>query len=425
MTRYHWYLVVVAFFGWTFLWFEFHLVSVLAPVILPALHLSYPAFGSIISISFGVSVIFSLIAGPLIDRYGRKTLFQLTMLGTALFSGLQYFITGFGSWAAIRSLVQMFTFSEQGVAATLLTESVPAKRRGALIGIVQAGFPAGLAIAGLVGAFVLPAVGWRATFLLSMVPALIVVAIRIWVREPERFVQLRALRQALQREDRAQVAAILAKYPVALEKAQSAPYAQLFAPDLRRTTWVLAIWSFVNAGIGIAALSFLPTYLHVAKHLSVSLSSLIVTVVGFWAVVGYVSAGFLGDRYGRREISIWYAAVGVVGLALALGTGSLAGVIVGLLVWGFGNNGMFSCLTALLAEAFPTRVRGTGSAFIEAAFGIGAAAFPILFGTAIGSWGFTATYWILAVVPYALVIAVFALWMRRIPPASEVESIAT
>ncbi|WP_134440953.1 MFS transporter, partial [Methylacidiphilum caldifontis] len=88
--------------------------------------------------------------------------------------------------------------------------------------------------------------------------------------------------------------------------------------------------------------------------------------------IGYVAHGWVGDRIGRRE---------TIGIAWILGGLAFAGMLyvahgyVGVLIFqsigSFFLNGAYSALFIFMSESYPTRVRGTGTAFINAMGPIG------------------------------------------------------
>ena len=78
------------------------------------------------------------------------------------------------------------------------------------------------------------------------------------------------------------------------------------------------------------------------------------------AFLGYASFGFLADRFGRRPVFIGFllAASLLVPVYGGLAHHRILLLLLGPLV-GFFGHGYFSVFGALLAELFPTRIRGT------------------------------------------------------------------
>src|SRR5208283_2899352 len=82
---------------------------------------------------------------------------------------------------------------EWAAGQTFVGETFPPKLRGRYSAFMQTGAPIGGAIASIVGGFVEPMIGWRACFMLSIVPALFVVFIRKNLPESDMWVRRREL----------------------------------------------------------------------------------------------------------------------------------------------------------------------------------------------------------------------------------------
>ena len=74
---------------------------------------------------------------------------------------------------------------EWAAGAALVAETWPDEHRGKALGLVQSSWAIGYALAALVVALVMPHFGWRAVFLVGMLPALVTVWIRRKVKEPD------------------------------------------------------------------------------------------------------------------------------------------------------------------------------------------------------------------------------------------------
>jgi MFS family permease len=99
------------------------------------------------------------------------------------------------------------------------------------------------------------------------------------------------------------------------------------------------------------------------------------------AFLGYVSFGYFADRFGRRAAFVTYmlasaALVPIYGTAHSETTLLWLGPFVG-----FFGSGYFSLFGAMLAELYPTAIRGTGQGFTYN-FGRGLSALaPLIIGS--------------------------------------------
>jgi len=83
---------------------------------------------------------------------------------------------------------------EWGVGASLTMESIPAKSRGMISGLLQEGYAVG-ALMGALANLALPHVGWRGLLMFSALPALLVLYIRRNVEESPAWVEGEAARK--------------------------------------------------------------------------------------------------------------------------------------------------------------------------------------------------------------------------------------
>jgi MFS family permease len=95
-------------------------------------------------------LVVSLLVGWSMDRFGRKIMCQVALVGAAIFTGLTFFVTGFWGLVVVRALASGLANSELAISITLVNEELPAERRGFLYSIVQGGWPLGVLLASAV-----------------------------------------------------------------------------------------------------------------------------------------------------------------------------------------------------------------------------------------------------------------------------------
>ncbi len=317
--------------------------------------LSNAAAGLVSSATLLTSAAGGFLFGALADRIGRKRSLMYTVLLYSFASAGTATSNGFVSLLLWRALIGLGLGGEWSTGALLVAESWPAKDRGKAIGLMQAGWAIGYIIAAAVTAVVLPRFGWRALFLVGLLPALLAVLIRRHVREPEIW------RKA---------------------EAQRTPIAQILRGSLgRRTMLATALSSSVMLGYW-GLFTWLPGFLSAGKAaggagLTLTSTSRWVIGIQLGAFAGYVTFGFLADRIGRRPAFCLY----VVGAAIVTPLfGLYPSAAMGPLV-GFLGTGYFSLFGAMLAELYPTAVRGAAQGFTYNSGRAVSAAAPYLVGT--------------------------------------------
>ncbi len=75
------------------------------------------------------------------------------------------------------------------IAQSMLSELIPAQRRGRYIALMDGFWPLGFVAAGVLSYFLLPLIGWRDIFLVLAVPAVFVLAIRFFIPESPRWLE--------------------------------------------------------------------------------------------------------------------------------------------------------------------------------------------------------------------------------------------
>jgi len=159
------------------------------------------------------------------------------------------------------------------------------------------------------------------------------------------------------------------------KQAVSAPLATLFRPPLRRITFraTSLATSVLFAYWGVN--TWLPGFLSAPKAqggagLDIVQTSAWIFIMQVGAFLGYVTFGFMADRFGRRPAFAVYVFIAAILTPIYGLIPSWAGassetwlLIIGPFV-GFFGTGFFSLFGAMLAELYPTAVRGAGQGFV-------------------------------------------------------------
>ena len=196
VTRYQWMVLLVASLGWVFDAFEGQLYNITRADMLPELLRVGPE-NALVKIwgerFLGIFLIGGTIGGwlfsSLADRWGRNPVMALTILFYSVFSGLTAFATEVWQVGALRFLVAMGVGGEWAVGAALVAEVFPKEARERAGGIFHATSVIGLWLAAGAGLFV--GTHWRTAYMLGVVPALLVLWVRMSIREPESWQQAR------------------------------------------------------------------------------------------------------------------------------------------------------------------------------------------------------------------------------------------
>ena len=422
--RYLIYLVVVALSGWALASYDVNLLVLALPAIARSLHISQSGLGVLGFFVYGAQLCITLFAGWGMDRFGRRRVWMVCLAGTAIFTGLTYFVNGFWELVVVRALASGLAYSELAVSITIVNEQVPAERRGLLYSIVQGGWPIGVFLASGVY-LVFGGLGWRVVFLLGVLPIVAVIIGRIFIRESERFQHLDAVRKAQRAGDDAEVAALLRRHPIAVEEMGRVTVSQLFAKPgyVRRQLTLLSIVWVIYGASYVASNFYITYWLTKFKGFSSAGASTLLLVSGGIGFFFYVIGGLLGERFGRRNVIIATGAlVAPLSLLFLLVHGTATVAIVYFLLYQATNGTWSGAGYAYQGESFPTRVRGSAVGFLSAAQVMGFVVGTVIWTVLSDTVSPNVTWLVLAVgVSLGLWLTVL---LRPIKPGQELEAIA-
>src|SRR5258708_1210684 len=187
LTRYHWFVLIVAALGWLFDTMDQQLFNLARkPAITELIHAKpgdlnidkYAGYAtSIFIIGWAIG---GLVFGILGDRIGRAKTMLLTILLYSAFPGLGALATGFYDFAFYRFLTGLGVGGEFAVGVSLVAEVMPDRARPFALGWLQALSAVGNMTAALISILMgemeqAGAIGsaWRAMFIVGVLPALL------------------------------------------------------------------------------------------------------------------------------------------------------------------------------------------------------------------------------------------------------------
>ncbi len=118
--------------------------------------------GLLAATTFAGQLVGNIAAGTASDRYGRKAVFQVTMVVWGVASLLAATSWSVGALMLFRFFIGAGVGGEAPVAQAMVSELVPAEVRGKYIAIMEGFWAVGFVLSGKISYFVLPHLGWRA-----------------------------------------------------------------------------------------------------------------------------------------------------------------------------------------------------------------------------------------------------------------------
>ncbi|HEY0230677.1 MAG TPA: MFS transporter, partial [Dokdonella sp.] len=176
-------VVFASFLGWTLDAFDYFLLVFVIPEIAHDFHVGIPEVAFSLTLTLAMRPIGAYIFGRLADRYGRRPVLMVDIVLFAVLEAASALAPSLTVLLIVRALFGVAMGGEWGIGASLAMESIPAKSRGAVSGLLQEGYAAGYLLGGLCYLLLFDHIGWRGMFAIGVLPALLVLYIRRHVPE--------------------------------------------------------------------------------------------------------------------------------------------------------------------------------------------------------------------------------------------------
>ncbi|MEK7729240.1 MAG: MFS transporter [candidate division KSB1 bacterium] len=348
ITREQWRALFAAQLGWMLDAMDVMLYAFALSAIRTEFQLSGATAGALASATLLASAFGGIFFGWLADKIGRARALVYAILVYSFFTAMTASAANFAELLLWRMLVGIGLGGEWSAGSVLVAETWPAEHRGKALGLMQSGWAIGYILAAILSATILPTHGWRLLFVIGIAPAFLTFWIRKHVAEP-----------AMWREHR---------------KKSSAPtfnsFRTIFQPPYLQTTLraSLITTSVLFAYWGL--FTWLPTFL--ASPIDAGGAGLTLVKSTMWiipmqigAFLGYTLFGFLADRFGRKPAFVFFlvAAAILAPIYGAFARSEISLLLLGPLL-GFFGHGYFSVFGALLAELYPTAIRGLAQGLV-------------------------------------------------------------
>ncbi|EXJ51199.1 MFS transporter [Microbacterium sp. MRS-1] len=370
-TRRHLRVLTGSGLGWALDAMDVGLVSFVLTALIAQWSLTGEQASWIASAGFVGMAVGASLGGLLADRFGRRSVFAVTLLVYGLATGASALAGGLAALIALRVIVGLGLGAELPVASTYVSEIAPARMRGRLIVILEAFWALGWTAAALIGFFVIPASadGWRWAFVLGAIPAIYALTVRWSLPESPRWLARRG------RHREADAVTRTFESSPALQGAHrrhtseaAAAGAQLAGRGLRalwsgefrvRTGALWIVWFCVNFSY-YGAFIWMPTILF-AQGYGLVKSFGFTLIITLAQLPGYAVAAWLIEVWGRRvTLSVFLAGSALA--AIAFGTATGEGMIIAAgMALSFFNLGAWGALYAVTPENYPTSLRATGA----------------------------------------------------------------
>lgn len=305
-----------------------------------------------LGVGFAARPLGGIIGGHLGDRLGRKPVLvtSLIIMGLATFAiGLLPTYAAVGILApvllvAVRIIQGLAFGAEWGGAILMSYEHAPWRRKGAVTGIVQAGFPVGLLLANLVFLFSVhlgDEWAWRIPFLASLALVIVGLIIRSKVPESPVFEDVR---------DRGEIA--------------KSPISQVIREDWRNIVRGIGLRIAETAGYAVS-ITYMISYINSSKLADKNQTLIALCIASAIGIIATWKWGALTDKVGRRPVYVWSCAFAVlfgVPMFLLVNTGMFLFIVATIVIaYAICQNSLAGAQGAWFPELFQAKTRSSGA----------------------------------------------------------------
>lgn len=288
-----------------------------------------------------VAVLFRIPSGGISDRFGRR---PAMFFGAALGAGYPALLVvtqSIGVFFVAQVIFGLSLAIYTTILKAYIADIAPAERRGEALGINTAAFSLALILGPLSGEFLKNTFSFQAAFATATVTAILSFAI-LWFLPPDE-------PNTEPRESMLRGATAVLRF---------------------RGAWAALATAVAGATLFVSFFTFFPLYadaLDLADDAPTAIRAVAISL-GFslFAMVNFVVmpyAGRFSDRHGRT-LALLPGSVSLIGLWIFASRPNLWGAYVAVLITAFGFSWLRAMMDALMQDASPATLRGTGSAIL-------------------------------------------------------------
>lgn len=393
-------------------------IGFIAPSLVQQWGIARVALGPVMSAALVGLGIGAVLAGPLADRLGRKTVLVLSVAFFGLWSLAAAFAGTVESLTVLRFCTGLGLGAAMPNAVTLMSEYAPTRVRAVVVNTMFCGFSTGLALGGFASAWLIPHFGWQSVLIAGGIgPIVLTVLLILLLPESVQFMAVR------QRAD-AKIARILGR----IAPGTTFGGCRFVAPDggvsgrresairvvlsrqYRFGTWMLWLAYFMGLLIYYLLTNWLPTLFR-DTGFSGARAALMTSLFPLGGVLGNLCVGWFMDRLNaNRVIAATYVLAAVMVLLVGRGVGHQLWLGTLIFLTGTLVTSAVTSMSALAAAFYPTHGRATGVAWMLGVGRIGGVAGALVGAALMGfGWQIGSVFSLLAVPALVSASALFVM----------------
>lgn len=382
---------VILFFAWLIDYVDRLVITLALPQIGVQFHLDKFEMGLVLTVFFIAYAVCQVPGGLLADKIGASRTMTVAMVCWSAFTAMTGLAWSYVSLLAIRFVFGVFEGIFPGASMKAISERTTPAQRMTANGVMLSSNQLGGAISPLIAAPAIALVGWQHSFFFVAVFGVVIAAV-LWMFLP------RPLPKEAREEESDRPARTVARVPA---------WRVLGSGTIWKFTAMFFGYDIVSWGLT----SWVPSYLQIARHLSIVNSGILASIPGFCGCAGTLVGGVLFDRFFHdrlRWLIVPCMLVGAVFIYLMLSASTVGGFIL------FESAGVavmslsFMPIFGLPLRVIPPELAGSAGGMINFGGQAGGVVAPAVMGLLADRFGFQAAFGFL--IAGALLAALVALW---------------
>lgn len=368
MTR-RWVVLALIFAGILISYVDRGNLSIAAVAIMRDFKLPPSSMGVLLSAFFWTYAIFQMPAGLIVDRVGIRTTYAAAVLLWSIASAAMALSRGSTSMISLRMVLGLAESVAPLASLAFIRHNFSGPEQGFPVSIYISGQTLGPAVGTLLGSVLLVDFGWRVMFAVTGLSALLWVP--VWL--------LFAPRRAKNTSAPSTVPAAVLRW-------------SWFDLISSGAFWAISVGAFLLAYYWYFVLTWMPSYLIVARGYSTLEMGRILSTPLFTMAVINLAAGWIADKLVRRtgrvfRVRMWFVIIGLLGAASILLLELLPGrapvlpiLIISICSFGIANSSYW----AISQHAPPASMVGRTIGYLNTVSQIGGILAPLITGWTLG-----------------------------------------
>lgn len=387
-TRFHFWMLFWACFIILFDMYDLVIFGSVLPILLEEWGISAASAGVVGSAGLFGMMIGAMVFGVLADRFGRR---NLLITAVVLFSAATVacaFAPGPVIFAILRLAAGLGIGGILPTVIAMLTDYAPKKLANTFVAIVMSFFSVGGILAAVVAIGIIPAFGWRATYLVAAIPLILLPLMMPYFADSPavliatgRTSKLRAILNKIQPGvvDESTELRADADLNISKEDAERSSIAILFSN--KRALATILIWvAFFMCLLMVNGLNTWLPQLMVDAGYALTAGLTFTATMNLGAIVGTLTLGGLADKIGVKKVLVPMYFIAAVSL-IALGFGNnFATLIILVFIAGACTMGAQNISYSFVSQFYPSHVRSTAIGMASGIGRLGAIGGPMLGG---------------------------------------------